>query len=61
MSIGSQSPPRAAASGPFSAKVTLSDLGPNCTVQGGSATRTVTLAARETEHVDFEVACTATP
>jgi hypothetical protein len=42
-------------------EVTLSGIAPNCAVQGGPATRAVTVGAWETGHVDFEVVCTAIP
>jgi len=40
--------------------VTLSGVASNCAVQGG-ATRSVTVAARETAHADLQVVCAAIP
>ena len=42
-------------------EVTLSEVAANCTVQGEGAAQTVTVAANETAHLTFVVACTAVP
>jgi hypothetical protein len=42
-------------------EVTLLGIAPNCAVQGAPATRAVTVVARDTAEVAFEVACTAIP